>query len=107
MVSNARGGFIARVLTSTDVSCGVLQVSHDSSLELLDVTDRYGISRYGNPCTVTSDGGTSSLSQSPTINSCLVNIEKVEDLLAFTTGSTGPEILYNVSPTAIRFASQR
>jgi biotin/methionine sulfoxide reductase len=107
MVSNARGGFIARVLTSTDVSCGVLQVSHDSSLELLDVTDRYGISRYGNPCTVTSDGGTSSLSQSPTINSCLVNIEKVEDLLAFTTGSTGPEILYNVSPTAIRFASRR
>jgi biotin/methionine sulfoxide reductase len=107
MVSNARGGFIARVLTSTGVSCGVLQVSHDSSLALLDVTDRYGISRYGNPCTVTSDGCTSSLSQSPTINSCLVNIEKVEDPLALTTGSSGPEILYNVSPTAIRFASRR
>lgn len=107
LVSNARGGLIAKVLTSTDIICGVLHVIYDSPLELLDSTSPFGISVNGNPCTVTSGVCSSALSQAATIHSCLVNIEKVGDPVALAIGPTGPDILYNVSPSAIRFASRR
>lgn len=105
-VFNTRGSFIARALVSNSVRKRVMQIEPDLSSPSEQLIEG-GRGFFKSFNSVTSGAGASSLSQGPTRNSCLVNVEKIDHPAHFADFSSIPTILYNLSPTAFRSASRR
>jgi biotin/methionine sulfoxide reductase len=78
-VYNKRGGCLCKAEVSGEVKTGVVKVSTGSRGLFFDGSDV--LSRDiagGNPNMVTRDKGTSRLSQGPSAQTCLVNIERID-----------------------------
>ncbi|MEM6728260.1 MAG: molybdopterin dinucleotide binding domain-containing protein, partial [Pseudomonadota bacterium] len=75
---NARGACHAALRLSEDVMEGVIQMATGAWFAPDGET-----CLHGNPNVLTRDAGTSSLAQGPSANSCLVRVEKAEDLPDF------------------------
>ena len=75
-VFNDRGACLAGALTTDLVRRGVVQLSTGAWYAPGNGPDLEGTCLHGNPNTLTSDEGTSSLAQGPTAHTCLVRVEK-------------------------------
>lgn len=106
-VFNLRGSFMAHAAISNDLRQSVMQISADITSSFFEFTDGHGEPLCDRSNVVTNGRSASSFSQGTTLNSCLVNIEKIESGGAFAVPSSIPTVLYNVSPTAFRSASRR
>ena len=90
-VFNDRGAFLAGVTLSDALRPGVLQISTGAWFDSLDPADPLSLEIHGNPNAVTNDIGTSSLTQGPSANSCLVEVERYDgDLPPLTVFSHPP-----------------
>lgn len=77
-VFNDRGALLAGVRLSDAVHPGVLHMATGAWYDPLDLPDGTTLDVHGNPNSVTNDIGTSSLTQGPSANSCLVEVERYE-----------------------------
>ena len=77
-VFNLRGAFLAGVRLSDALRRGVIQIATGAWYDVLEPADPKSLEIHGNPNAVTNDIGTSSLTQGPSANSCLVEVERYE-----------------------------
>ncbi|MGW1742525.1 molybdopterin-dependent oxidoreductase [Nocardia sp. NPDC001965] len=77
-VFNDRGALLAGLRLTDAVRPGVVHMATGAWYDPLDPADPDPLDVHGNPNTVTNDIGTSSLAQGPSVNSCLVQIERYE-----------------------------
>ncbi|MEU1980365.1 molybdopterin-dependent oxidoreductase [Nocardia sp. NPDC019395] len=77
-VFNDRGALLAGVRISDAVRPGVVHMATGAWYDPLDPADPVSLDVHGNPNTVTNDIGTSSLTQGPSVNSCLVEAERYD-----------------------------
>ena len=91
-VFNARGAMLAGAVLDDAVMAGVVQVATGAWYD----PDAEGVCRSGNPNVLTSDRGTSLLSQGPDANTCLVFVERVEGAVEGVGCYGAPEILSGV-----------
>ncbi|MGW0178544.1 molybdopterin-dependent oxidoreductase [Nocardia sp. NPDC003345] len=80
-VFNDRGALLAGLRVSDALRPGVAQIATGAWYDPADAADPLSLDVHGNPNTVTNDIGTSSLTQGPSANSCLVQIERYEGAL--------------------------
>ncbi|MBB4302804.1 biotin/methionine sulfoxide reductase [Rhodobium orientis] len=80
-VFNDRGGCLAAVELSDDILPGVVQLSTGAWYDPADDGSDRPLDRHGNPNVLTADHGTSRLSQGPSAQSCLVEVEPYRDAL--------------------------
>ena len=72
---NARGQCLAGARVTPDIRPGVVALATGA---WYDPADPFGLDRHGNPNVLTLDKGTSRLSQAPSAQTALVELEKVE-----------------------------
>ncbi|MFI5716946.1 molybdopterin-dependent oxidoreductase [Nocardia sp. NPDC051750] len=77
-VFNDRGAFLAGLRISDALRPGVVHMATGAWYDPLDPADPESLDVHGNPNTVTNDIGTSSLTQGPSANSCLVEAERYD-----------------------------
>jgi biotin/methionine sulfoxide reductase len=80
-VFNARGAILAGVAIDDGVRPGVVQMSTGAWFDPLVPGTIGSLDKHGNPNVLTPDIGTSSLSQGPSPNTCLVQVEKFSGAL--------------------------
>lgn len=91
-VYNERGSLLAGANVNDNFPQGVVRIFEGAWYSPLDETV-HAIDTYGDPNTLTIDVGTSSLSQAPSPNTCLVEIEKYVGLAPAANGFTGPVVV--------------
>ncbi|MEU4313740.1 molybdopterin-dependent oxidoreductase [Nocardia sp. NPDC024068] len=99
-VFNDRGALLAGLRISEALRPGVAQMATGAWYDPLDPADPLSLDVHGNPNTVTNDIGTSSLTQGPSANSCLVEIERYEGALPPLRVRTPPPFTTEVSEPA-------
>lgn len=77
-VFNDRGALLAGLRLTDAVRPGVVHMATGAWYDPMDPADPNSLDVHGNPNTVTNDIGTSSLAQGPSVNSCLVQIERYD-----------------------------
>lgn len=92
-IFNRRGAMLAGAMLTENVRQGVLQIATGALYDMLDAADPGSLEVHGNPNAVTRDAGTSSLSQGPSSNSCLVNVERFDRPLPPVKAFEPPEII--------------
>ncbi|MGW5382867.1 molybdopterin-dependent oxidoreductase [Nocardia sp. NPDC003963] len=92
-VFNDRGALLAGLRLTDAVRPGVVQMATGAWYDPLDPADPDSLDVHGNPNTVTNDIGTSSLAQGPSVNSCLVEIERYDEELPPVRIHRLPELL--------------
>lgn len=75
-IFNARGAVLAAAVVDDAVRQGVVQLATGSWYDPVDPAGRGSLDKHGNPNVLTPDHGASKLSQAPSPNSCLVEIER-------------------------------
>ncbi|WP_280400609.1 molybdopterin-dependent oxidoreductase [Nocardia carnea] len=98
-VFNDRGALLAGVRITDAVRPGVVQLATGAWYDPLDPVDPGSLDVHGNPNTVTNDIGTSALTQGPSANSCLVEIERYDSEPPPLRVHTPPQLL---DPDSIR-----
>ena len=88
-VFNDRGACLAAALVSDAVMPGVVQLSTGAWYD----PDEEGTCKHGNPNVLTRDKGTSRLAQGPTAHTCLVQVERFDDVPPPVTAFDLPELL--------------
>jgi biotin/methionine sulfoxide reductase len=88
-VYNDRGACLAGAVLSDDIRPGVVEMATGAWLDL-DMTA--GLCRHGNVNVLTPDRGTSRLAQGPSVNSCLVEVEKFVGPLPKVMAFDPPEL---------------
>ena len=78
-VFNDRGAFVAGVMLDAQLRPGVAQISTGAWFDPETPGTPGSMDKHGNPNVLTSDRGTSSLAQSNSVQSLLVEIEKIND----------------------------
>lgn len=91
-VFNDRGQLLAGANVNNNFPEGVVRIFEGAWYSPLDETIG-SIDTYGDPNTLTMDVGTSSLSQAPSANTCLVEIEKFVGVAPAPTGFHGPTVV--------------
>lgn len=92
-VFNTRGACLAGALTTDQIRRGVVQLSTGAWYAPGPGLDLEGTCLHGNPNTLTSDEGTSSLAQRPAAHTCLVRVEKWLGEYPAHTAFAPPEIV--------------
>ncbi|WP_280422880.1 molybdopterin-dependent oxidoreductase [Nocardia carnea] len=92
-IHNDRGALLAGVRISDAVRPGVMHMATGAWYDPLDPADPESLDIHGNPNTVTNDIGTSSLTQGPSANSCLVEAERYEGELPPLSVRTPPPMV--------------
>src|SRR5690606_13909369 len=93
-VHNERGALLAGVLVSDALRPGVVTLATGAWYDPLDPADPLSLDVHGNPNTVTNDIGTSSLTQGPSANSCLVEVLRYDGELPPLSVHTPPPMVY-------------
>jgi biotin/methionine sulfoxide reductase len=88
-VSNSRGACLAGATVSSDVRQGVVELPTGAWYS----PDSDGTCLHGNPNTLTSDAGTSSLARGPAAQTCLVQVEKWREATPQHTAFEPPRIV--------------
>jgi biotin/methionine sulfoxide reductase len=76
-VANDRGAFLAAAVLDPGLRRGVVQVATGAWYDPLVPGDGNSLDKHGNPNVVTSDKGTSQLAQCPTVQTTLVEVERL------------------------------
>jgi biotin/methionine sulfoxide reductase len=92
-VFNDRGALLAGVRLSDALQPGVVQIATGAWYDVLDPTDPLSLEIHRDPNAVTHDIGTSSFAQGPSANSCLVEIERYDDVLPELNVFTPPRLI--------------
>ncbi|GGK94621.1 molybdopterin-dependent oxidoreductase [Nocardia jinanensis] len=92
-VFNDRGALLAGLRLTDAVRPGVVHMATGAWYDPLDPAAPDSLDVHGNPNTVTNDIGTSSLAQGPSVNSCLVEIERYDDELPPLRIHKPPELI--------------
>jgi biotin/methionine sulfoxide reductase len=90
-VFNERGAFLAGVRTTDTITRGVLQIATGAWYDPASPGTVGSIDKHGNPNVVTTDGGSSRLSQAPAAQTVLVNVE-VSSTLPKVTAHDWPRL---------------
>ena len=77
-VFNARGAVLAAAILDDALRESVVQLATGAWYDPVDPSGSGSLDKHGNPNVLTPDHGTSKLSQAPSANSCLVEIERYE-----------------------------
>jgi biotin/methionine sulfoxide reductase len=80
-VYNSRGSTLAGARLSEALRRGVVQIATGAWYDVADPSDPLSPEIHGNPNAITNDVGASCLSQGPSSNSCLVQVEKFTGVL--------------------------
>ena len=96
---NDRGSCLAGVKITEDVMQGVVQISTGAWYDPEIPTKGGSMCKHGNPNVLTPDKGTSKLGQGPIAHSCLIEIEKYNDILPKLTAFDPPTILRSNAKT--------
>jgi biotin/methionine sulfoxide reductase len=91
-VFNVRGSILAGVAIDPGVRPGVVQMSTGAWFDPLEPGSIGSLDKHGNPNVLTPDIGTSCLSQGPSPNTCLVQVEKFQGDLPPITCFHPPEL---------------
>ncbi|MGO7018595.1 molybdopterin-dependent oxidoreductase [Rhizobium leguminosarum] len=89
-VFNDRGACLAAAQIVSDLMSGVVVLATGAWFDPVEWTPEMGLEKHGNPNVLTLDAPSSSLSQATVAQSCLVEIERFEDLLPAVTAFTLP-----------------
>ena len=92
-VSNGRGACLAGVAITNKIRSGVVELATGAWYAPGQGPDLEGTCLHGNPNTLTSDAGTSSLAQGPAAHTCLVRVEKWQGEVPVHTAFEPPEIV--------------
>lgn len=92
-VSNGRGACLAGVAITDKIRRGVVELATGAWYAPGQRPDLKGTCLHGNPNTLTSDEGTSSLAQGPAAHTCLVRVEKWRGEVPTHTAFYPPDIV--------------
>jgi biotin/methionine sulfoxide reductase len=90
---NDRGECLAGAVLSSAIRRGVIQLSTGAWYDPVDLKSDAPLDAHGNPNVLTADRGTSSLSQGPSAQSCLVVVERFDGELPPLRAFDPPEII--------------
>lgn len=79
-IFNARGACLAAVRIDTGIRPGVLSLPTGAWYDPVDPAEAGSLDRHGNPNVLTVDIGTSSLAQGPSAHTCLVDLERLDEV---------------------------
>ena len=92
-VFNDRGACLAGVLISEHIRPGVIQLSTGAWYDPLEPGVPGTLDKHGNPNVLTYDAGTSTLSQGPSAQTCLAQVQKYEGDLPRITCFEAPQMV--------------
>ena len=92
-IFNDRGACLAVAKLSNTILCGVLELQTGAWYDPEYPGKAGSLDKHGNPNILTSDRGTSQLSQATAAQSCLVEVEKWKGAAPDVTAFTPPKIL--------------
>ncbi len=78
---NDRESCLAGAVVTDDIAPGVVKFSTGAWYDPLDPADEASMCVHGNANVLTWDGGTSVIAQGPSAQSCLVQIERWDDVV--------------------------
>ena len=92
-IFNTRGACLAGVSVTDGIRRGVVELSTGAWYSPGPAPELDNACLHGNPNTLTSDSGTSSLAQGPAAHTCLVQVEKWKGDLPIHTAFDPPELV--------------
>ena len=92
-IYNDRGACLAGVHVTDEVMPSAIKLSTGAWYDPVNPGEIGSLERHGNPNVLTSDKGTSSLTQGPSSHTALVEVERYDGDLPVITVHTPPEIL--------------
>jgi biotin/methionine sulfoxide reductase len=92
-VFNDRGACLAGLVLSEDLRPGVIELPTGAWFDPLDPLDPSTLEVHGNPNVLTADQGTSRLAQGSSAHSCLVDVERFDELLPPLNCHTLPQFI--------------
>ena len=96
-VFNYRGACLAGVVIDDDLRQGVALMSTGAWYDPLRPSEKKSLCKHGNPNVLTPDRGTSKLGQGPAANSCLIEVERYNEVLPPVTAHTPPKIIRKIN----------